>query len=820
MARTLILVLLAGAPQAGPTITVDPGTAYQTISGWEAVDFALNDDARFPGFIDAVLDGVVEAGLNRVRLEIKSGAENTQDYWTLYQTGQIDYATWRANRYATVNDDSDPNTINWSGFHFASLDWNVDHIITPLRNKLAAQGVTLQVNLCYVAFTGQITTGQYHHSNAAEYAEFVLATNLHLRNKYGWVPDFWEVILEPDNVSQWNTGTVLGNAMVASANRLTANGITPRFVAPATTNMTNASTYFDAMLAVPGAIQDLEEIAYHRYAGVSQAALQNVAARAVQHGKNASMLEWWSGGNSHQTLHEDLKVGRNSAWQSGSIAGDGTGPTAFMQVVGNPPVVSITDYAKFIRQYWKFVKRGARRIGASSASGTFDPLAFVNADGKHVLVVKASGGGSFAVQGLPAGTYGLKYTTGSQYDVDLADATVAAGQPVNASIPAAGVLTVYGKTATPSPGTIQFSQAAYSSGEGAGAATITATRTGGSAGPLSASYSTSNGTATAADYAAASGTLVWADGDSAPKTFTVSVLDDVLVEGSETVQLTMGSSTATLTILDDDVATGPPGTIQFSAAAYSVGEAGGSATITATRTGGSAGQLSASYATSNGSASAADYGPASGTLTWVDGDTSPKTFSVPIVNDTLVESSETVQLTLGTSSATLTIVDDDTAGQPGTIQFSAASYSAGEASGQATITAQRVGGSAGPLSAAYSTANGTATAADYTAASGTFTWADGDASPRTFTVPIANDALVEGNETVQLLLGSASAVLTIVDDDAAAPPPPVVPSNGDNANGDGWINDRCPGGIIRSAPAPWPLLLGLACLLVLLRRGR
>jgi VCBS repeat-containing protein len=110
-------------------------------------------------------------------------------------------------------------------------------------------------------------------------------------------------------------------------------------------------------------------------------------------------------------------------------------------------------------------------------------------------------------------------------------------------------------------GSLQFSTTSYSTNEGA-AATITVSRVGGSLGAVSVNYATSNGTATAgADYSAASGTVAWADGDTAPKTFTVSTTDDAIVEGSETVNLTLtnpvGASlgspaNAVLTIIDND----------------------------------------------------------------------------------------------------------------------------------------------------------------------------------------------------------------------------------------------------------------------------
>jgi PKD repeat protein len=115
----------------------------------------------------------------------------------------------------------------------------------------------------------------------------------------------------------------------------------------------------------------------------------------------------------------------------------------------------------------------------------------------------------------------------------------------------------------------------------------------------------------------------------------------------------------------------PPGTLQFSASTYSVNENGGSATIAVTRTGGSFGALSATYATSDGTATAGmDYTAVSGTFNWADADAASKTFVVPILDDATVEGNETVNLTLtsaalGTpSAAVLTIIDNDVTPPP------------------------------------------------------------------------------------------------------------------------------------------------------------
>lgn len=259
------------------------------------------------------------------------------------------------------------------------------------------------------------------------------------------------IILEPDNVSQWN-GTTVGNAIVKTMTKLQASGYSPDIIAPSNTHMGRAITYFDQLIRIPGAAQYITEFSYHRYGGVSDANLQAIASRATQYGINTSMLEWWLSSNGYQTLHKDLKMGRNSAWQQGGVvayAPIGQWGQLALYVLDNSnpsnPVFTIGEKTKFTRQYYKFVRPGAVRIEATSNSSTFDPLAFINANGKYVVVVKASSAGNFTIQQLPGGTYGIKYTTYSEYDRDLPDQTFESGESLTTGIPAAGVLTVYQK---------------------------------------------------------------------------------------------------------------------------------------------------------------------------------------------------------------------------------------------------------------------------------------------------------------------------------------------------------------------------------------
>ena len=220
-----------------------------------------------------------------------------------------------------------------------------------------------------------------------------------------------------------------------------------------------------------------------------------------------------------------------------------------------------------------------------------------------------------------------------------------------------------------------------------------------------------------------------------------------------------------------------PGTIKFGEATFEVAESAGQAVITVERSGGEDGAVSVQYATSDGTATAGqDYAPASGTLSWAAGDGTSKTFSIPLVSDTVAEGAETVHLTLSnpTGGAILDPVrgtadlrigasggDDHGGGgggegsNSGSIKFDQSDFQVLENGGQAVITVERSHGESGPANVQFATSDGTATAGkDYTATSGALFWAAGDESPKAIRVPILDDSVAEGTETVRLTLSS------------------------------------------------------------------
>jgi len=437
------------------TISLDPSITYQTITGWSATAQAGETECSGYDLYQNDLFNMAadDLGISRLHVSIRSGVENTRDYYAEFLAGQMDYDTYRSLRFWTVNDNEDPYTINWDGYHFAFIDTVIEKVYLPMKQRVEANGEKPFLNVTYTAFTRQIDPSlSYIHDDPQEYAEFVLATYLHLQEKYGLVPDAWEILLEPDNVPQWN-GSLIGKAIVASAQRLQEHGFTPVFAAPSTTSMQNASLYFDAMVSVPGAVDYVRDLVYHRYRDVSVANLRAIADRAARYNVNSAMLEHI--GSGYQDLHEDLKIGMNTSWQQFALAfcdKADKGRTYYLIDDSNPaiPKLNIGSRTKLLRQYFKFIRPGAVRFEARSDNVIFDPLAFVNPNGGYVLVVNAQSGGSFVVRDLPEGIYGIKYSTPKEYDMNLPDISLAAGQVMQAEIPYQGVITIYLKSA-PTP---------------------------------------------------------------------------------------------------------------------------------------------------------------------------------------------------------------------------------------------------------------------------------------------------------------------------------------------------------------------------------
>ena len=418
--------------QSTAVITVDTATRFQRMSGWEANAQSGEAEPGFIGWQAELMDlAANNLGINRIRVELRSGAEHIVDYYGQFRAGMISESVWSPYKYVWVNDNDDPATINPDGFQWTALDEHLDATVVPLRARLAARGETLSLNLNYVSF-GTSTA----HQDPAEYAELMLAAFQHMQRRYGFVPDAIEVLLEPENTS-WRAPRI-GQAIAAAGARLAEAGFHPDFIAPSVMDMANAVPFLDEIVKVPGALTYLKEVAYHRYGGVSDANLVAIHERAAQYGLRTSMLEHI--GSDVEDLYKDLTLAQISAWQQYTLAYPTTDNGAqYYYIKDGRPVAGQRTEA--LRQYFRYVRAGAYRVAAASDTPRVRPVAFTNPDGRVVVVLHLERREVLTVKGLPAGHY---YVVAVPATAGLVYATViAAGADFVFSMGLPSVVTVY-----------------------------------------------------------------------------------------------------------------------------------------------------------------------------------------------------------------------------------------------------------------------------------------------------------------------------------------------------------------------------------------
>ena len=313
------------------------------------------------------------------------------------------------------------------------------------------------------------------------------------------------------------------------------------------------------------------------------------------------------------------------------------------------------------------------------------------------------------------------------------------------------------------------------------------------------------------DFAALSGSVTIAANTSGA-TVDVTVLDDALLEDNETVTLTIDSvvtgdsdisvgtmDSATLTIVDDDVAevsvvaTDPTATEPADPGQFTVSISNPSDTDTVI-----------AYTISGDATAGSDYVVLSGTVT-IAANTTSATIDVNVLDDTLLEDSESVTITLDSvtsgdsdisigaaDSASVTIADPDTA------QVSiAATDPAAEATDNGQFTVSITNTSDTDTVLTYTVSGDAAAGSDYVGLSGTVTIAANSTSA-IIDVNVIDDLVLEDDELVTVTLTSITsgdsdisistidtASLTISDNDSAEVTISAVDSSGSEPSDQG-----------------------------------
>ena len=269
-----------------------------------------------------------------------------------------------------------------------------------------------------------------------------------------------------------------------------------------------------------------------------------------------------------------------------------------------------------------------------------------------------------------------------------------------------------------------------------------------------------------------SGTLIWAAGVTLDQTITLTVLDDLVGEPVETFTVVLdnpqnlGVPADAVAIVDGErdvrvTDDGDAGTIDISApATVNETDIGQPVNVTVTRSGGSEGGASATVVSSRPE----DLTITGGAAIWDAGQSGARTVAANLVGDNVIESDEAVDLTFGSSSgatqgttASLTIVDDDSGGQ---LRFSAglpATVTETDATQALTVTVERIGDTAGGAGAVVTSDR----PGDLAVVNGNVSWSAGQGGSRTVDLQLIGDDLDENAESTFLQLGIVSGAATL-----------------------------------------------------------
>ena len=343
--------------------------------------------------------------------------------------------------------------------------------------------------------------------------------------------------------------------------------------------------------------------------------------------------------------------------------------------------------------------------------------------------------------------------------------------------------------------------------------TVTATLQGGTTrnSPTVVTIQTLSGSATKdTDYSATTlaNITIPAGAASASQSFTVTPIDDSIVEGDETITIPgtttvsgLNITSATVTLTDDNKSTTTPNDkdsaeLSITGPTASVNE-GNNAVFTVILSHAVSKEVSVTWSAplTTDDAMATDLDDTSSTITFSANSAAGanESITIAVTDDALSETAESFTVTLGAITSTLssqiskkTGENSDTAtiaeSDPITVSISGpSSVDEGDTTGNYTVSI--TGGTpTADISVSYATSNGTAIAgSDYTAASDTLTFSSGSTADKTFTIQTTEDNLDESDETFTVTLsnatggggtttlGTAKSVTTTITDDDDAP---------------------------------------------------
>jgi len=436
--KTLIpvLVLFVNVALADVQVIVDSGVEHQTILGWGATIEEIEIPAALRNQI--LQEAVDNLGLTRVRLEPPRGNAITNRRWE-----------W-------LNDNGDPNDIDWTAFNTTELDSHVANWVAPFKQRVEANGDPFNLYVSPSFFntgsTGAVPAWLFN--SPGEYAEYAVSLATYLRDNHSITPDFHAILNEAGNNNPF-TADVLGKMIRTLGPRYVTEGLPTKIQFPECVTINTSWSYIQTLQNDPIVWPYIGLLSYHLYGGSGAwGSRTNIRDFGIANGIPTAQTEF--GGTTINHIYDDLILGGVSYWEHYVLAfyGSSTNPGDYF--AANYNMTSFTRYPKFwdFRQIMHYARPGAVRVDVSSDDSALRPLAFVR-NGKMSLVLLNNStpyqARTVNISGIPAGIYGTCQSIASGVYQELGQQTVGAPGTLTVNVPSNSVLTVYAHPGTNQP---------------------------------------------------------------------------------------------------------------------------------------------------------------------------------------------------------------------------------------------------------------------------------------------------------------------------------------------------------------------------------
>lgn len=420
MKAIIIVTALACIAASGANVTVSTNVRYQTIIGYGCATHLPPQNT--PELRQEVFEELAnEFGVNRMRLEPPGQNTTTERRWE-----------W-------LNDDGDPEHINWGGLNTARLDEVVMTYILPLKAAVEANGEKFNLYVSPSFYDGGSSGAApaWQRYSVGECCEYAMSLLLYLRDRHGVTADYYCVLNEPSNNNPW-TAPVIQPIIKALAPMMAAAGLPTRIEYPESISIDTGWNSFVNASSVRDDTQMWSHVGiltWHLYGG--QGSRANMRNYAVARGIPTGQTEYMSLTTTH--LYDEMTVGDVSVWE---IYG-----------IGSQLDTSGANYNRFVRTgwYWPFrqvlhyARPGSVRVGTTCDDSQLRVIAFVRGGRSVVALINDldSTARTANLSGLVPGSYGVCRSVNKGTYAELGLQTVGTNGLLSVDVPGNAVLTVY-----------------------------------------------------------------------------------------------------------------------------------------------------------------------------------------------------------------------------------------------------------------------------------------------------------------------------------------------------------------------------------------